>query len=96
VECNLYFRKETPVGGIVGSVVLTPDSSGAIVQLVDGTLFLYKSDKDEMTWYSEPLPEACETVQVLLTALAFRISTLYFHIGIVGPNGLFSKISRPF
>jgi hypothetical protein len=46
-------------------VVLIPDGSGAVVQLADGTLFLYKLDQDEMVQYSKLLPEACETLQVL-------------------------------
>lgn len=61
----MYFRKEIPAGGGVVSVVLTSDCSGAVVQLTDGSLFLYKSDQKEMCQYSESLPEACEKLQVL-------------------------------
>jgi hypothetical protein len=45
--------------------VSTPDGVGAVVQLADGTLFLYRLDQNEIAQYLTPLPEACETLQVL-------------------------------
>jgi hypothetical protein len=63
-ECDLCFRREIPASGIVVSVVLTPDGLGAVVQLADGTLFLYKLGQGEMVQYSKLLHEACDTLQV--------------------------------
>ncbi|PNF34889.1 hypothetical protein B7P43_G01410 [Cryptotermes secundus] len=60
----MSIRKEIPAGGIVCSIVSAPDSSGAVVQLADGTLLIYSLDQNEMVKYLTPLPEACETLQV--------------------------------
>ncbi|XP_069695776.1 putative elongator complex protein 1 [Periplaneta americana] len=61
---NIHIRKEISVGGIVSSVVLIPDGSGAVVQLTDGNLFLYKLDHGNIVHYPKSLPEACETMKV--------------------------------
>jgi len=65
IKYTLYFRKEIPAGGVLVSIVLTSDCSGAVVQLADGTLFLYKLHQNEMSHHSKSLPEACEQLQVL-------------------------------
>jgi hypothetical protein len=45
--------------------VSAPDGSGAVVQLEDGTLLLYRLNQNELSQHLTPLPEACEALQVL-------------------------------